>query len=273
MEKPLTKDDFIVGAVCGLIAIPICEASWHAIVVEHDATVRVVVGLAIGLPIGLMGLSFHWWKDGLLRHWVQRQTTRWWPAIALLSLLYLLGPNIYQRALDPDGIRRSTGRIVWNFEQTARGAGWFLTLQRTNDQEIRFINFGAHGKNTSTDPITQFSGYVRSDLTNAQLPIYLLAQNAGATAALACFANPWIPTLPEDTFGIPPLADFDITTFDKFFIVSGKDGIPISSFLNNFGAFTVVLEYDGMTFQRHFSIEEIKRQIDLFERSLNPKSK
>ena len=195
-----------------------------------------------------------------------------WPVAFVLAFAYFIGPSVYTRATGLS-YNAQVGNVVWNFEQTARGLGYFLTLQRVNGGEIRFINFGAHGKNISNNPISQFNGYLQSDLTNARLPIYLLAQNAeAATTASACFANPWIPTLPDETFSIPPFADFEITTFDKAFIEMGKDGMPISSFWNNFGSFMLVIEYDGIKFRRHFSREEIQRQLDMFEKSLNPKS-
>ena len=83
-----------------------------------------------------------------------------------------------------------TGRIVWNFEQTARGAGYFLTMQKTGDGGFRVIGFRAPGKNTSSDPVSTFSGYMRSDKTNAQIPIYIFAQDTDKFTTLACFAHP-----------------------------------------------------------------------------------
>lgn len=163
-----------------------------------------------------------------------------------------------------------TGRIVWNFEQTASGQGFFLTMNRLNQDEIRVIGFGGHGKNTSKDPITQFSGYIRSDLTNARLPLLILAQDLSAPAVPGPFANQMIPTRPEETYGIPGSAEFDVVTNEKMSIESGKDGMPASQFLREFGTFTVVLEYDGTTFERRFSEAEIKRQIEAIEATSNP---
>jgi len=262
-----------VFAVCELTAIPLCHAGWDA-VVSGDHFSRGALAIVAGLILGLLGISFHWLKrktSASACHWIQGQASRWWLVAFVLAFAYLVGPSMYRRAAGLS-YNAQVGNVVWNFEQTARGLGYFLTLQRVNGGEIRFINFGAHGKNTSNSPISQFSGYLQSDLTNARLPIYLLAQNAETVTALACFANPWIPTLPDETFSIPPLADFEITTFDKAFIEAGKDGMPISSFWSNFGSFKLVLEYDGVKFQRHFSREEIQRQLDMFDKSLNPKS-
>lgn len=101
MEKPLDKDDFIVGAVCGLIAIPLCEAGWHAVVVETEATARGVAALAFGLPLGLGGLSFHWWKDGAFGKWALRQCQKWWPAVVVIAFVYFVAPEMYRRAMLP----------------------------------------------------------------------------------------------------------------------------------------------------------------------------
>jgi hypothetical protein len=73
-----------------------------------------------------------------------------------------------------------------------------------------FTGIGAHGKNITTNPITRISGYMRSELTNATLPIYIVAQDPDETKVQTCFAQATIPTLPEETYGIPGFADFDI---------------------------------------------------------------
>jgi hypothetical protein len=51
---------------------------------------------------------------------------------------------------------------------------------------------------------------MRSELTNATLPIYIVAQDPDETKVQTCFAQATIPTLPEETYGIPGFADFDI---------------------------------------------------------------
>jgi hypothetical protein len=165
------------------------------------------------------------------------------------------------------------GNIVWNFEQTAHGAGYFLTMQKLSDQpEPRIISFGARGKNVSDKPITKFSGTLRSEQTNVTLPIYLLAQAPDESQAIACFPHPWIPTLSDETFGIPPLADFEISSSEKPFIETGKDGMPLSKFMNDFVPFVVSLEYDGTKYERRFTTEEVKKQVTIMERSLAPQS-
>ncbi|MEA2874580.1 MAG: hypothetical protein QOH67_4799, partial [Hyphomicrobiales bacterium] len=78
------------------------------------------------------------------------------------------------------------------------------------------------------------------------------------------------PTLTEHTYGIPGLAEFNITTFDKQLFEGGKDGVPVTQFMRDFAEFTLVLEYDGLTVQRKFTKQEVQGQIDLFDRQTNP---
>jgi hypothetical protein len=79
-----------------------------------------------------------------------------------------------------------------------------------------------------------------------------------------------LPTLPDDTYGIPGLADFDITTQEKPFPNLATDGEPLSEFLRTFGPFTIILRYDGATIERHFTLEQIKAQVALLEKQAHP---
>jgi hypothetical protein len=134
------------------------------------------------------------------------------------------------------------------------------------------LGFQAHGKNISSKAIEHLTGYVRSEITNVQLPIYLSAQEQENPKANVCYAQTWVPTLPQETFGIPPFADFQLATFSKPIAVAEMDGTLLSKFMNDFVPFTVVLDYDGTKYERRFSKEEIQRQVSTFERSLNPQS-
>jgi hypothetical protein len=164
------------------------------------------------------------------------------------------------------------GDIVWNLEQTSQGAGYFLGMTRLNNDEIRVLGFQAHGKSNSSKPIEHFTGYMRSELTNEQIPIYLMGQDPLEATQKVCLVPGWIPTLPQETFGIPPFADFDIATFDKPLAAAGKDGMTLTKFMNDFVPFTVVLEYDGTRYERRFTQEEVQIQVTLFQRSLNPQN-
>ncbi len=189
--------------------------------------------------------------------------------LVVIASAYVLGTFVGRREfLNPAAI----GNIVWDFEQTANGSGYFLSMTRVGNQEIRVLGFQAHGKNVSNKATEHLNGYVRSEVTNVQLPIYLLAQAQEDPKPNVCYAQTWIPTLPQETFGIPPFADFQLATFSKPVAVAESDGSPISKFMNDFVPFTIVLEYDGTKYERQFSKEEVQRQVSTFERSLNPQS-
>jgi hypothetical protein len=148
-----------------------------------------------------------------------------------------------------------------------QGESFFLAIGRINDQELRVVGFQAHGKNTSTDPISDINGFVRSDRTNEQRPIYLAAEDLTPDPNRPAYVPvPMLPTSPDDTFGIPGLADLDIQTFDQPFMQNGIDGVPISRFMREFGAFTLILNYDGITVERHFRTDQMMSQVALLEK-------
>jgi hypothetical protein len=164
--------------------------------------------------------------------------------------------------LSPD-----TGRIVWNFEQAATGHGYFLNMQKPANQEVRIIGFGAHGKNNSAEPISDFEANLRSDATNETIPIYIVAAEADAVNACTLAA----PTLPKDTLGIPGFADFDIVSYEKPYVLNVLyDGKALSNFLRTFVPFTIIMHYDGKTYQRRFSKDEVDRQVAILEKAAGP---
>ena len=105
MENSIIED-VVVGVVCGLIAVPLCEASWHAIVVESEIA-RGIAGLAFGIPIGVFGFTFHWWKGKLQR--VADAAVYWWPIAIVLAFGYVANPSIAIRER-PEGAGRTEER-------------------------------------------------------------------------------------------------------------------------------------------------------------------
>jgi hypothetical protein len=282
MAEKFDAADFTVFAACELFAVPLSHAGWDGIVTGEHFT-RSVVALAIGIPIGLIGASFHWWKDKVpkARDWLAEQADKWWPAAALLAFIYFTGPVLYETTVSRVVGDQPSGPIVWNIETNAKGLGYFLNIMETAGHELRVLGFQAHGKNITGDPIQHLHGYMRSDRTNAEIPIYLLAQEPGATKVAACFPHPWIPTAPDETYGIPAYAEFNVATYEKPSIeISATEGVMngtiVSDFNTAFVPFTVVLEYDGGRVERKFSQEEIEQQFAIFqktfEKSLNPLS-
>jgi len=225
----------------------------------------------------VVAVKWHWLAERarlMAWHLGRRKVTMFYIGLALIcavGLGFSVGKLMGRTETAPPpvnsgAISSDTGRIAWNIDESARGLTYFLGFNRQNQEEVRVSGFVAHGKNTSDDPITNFKGYVRSDITNEEWPIFLIAHNPNAQSVF----DDNIPTDPVDTYGIPAKAEFDITTFNKTIFEGGKDGIPFSKFLRDFASFKVVLEYDGITVKRQFTTKDIQAQLDLFERQTEP---
>jgi hypothetical protein len=107
---PSLRDDIFTGGIGTLIAAPLCDASWHAIVTEAEY-IRGAVGLLVGIPTGVAGLTYHWWKTKLPE--VGRNSLVWGPLAVLLAFIYVAGPEIYRRAtLPPVAIPSASGSSV-----------------------------------------------------------------------------------------------------------------------------------------------------------------
>ena len=256
----ITLADVVVFAVCELIAIPLCDASWHAIVAE-DAMIRGLIGLAFGIPVGVVGFTFLWWR-GKARDRVLKFAKDWWPLPAVAIVAYLINPTFYSR------LRLMlpwVGPVVWNVDDP-NTAGFFIGMQQQRGQEIRVLNFQASGRNTSPNAISSVKGYIKSLTTNRELPIYLIVID---TVPNIPFQVP-VPIAPEETYGIPPYADFLVTTAKVPFPDPQKDGLSVTQFLSDFASFDFVFEYDGRTYKHHFSTEDVKKQFDTFKNISSP---
>jgi hypothetical protein len=163
------------------------------------------------------------------------------------------------------------GPIAWDWDERARGYGYFLNMIKpVTDMQVRVLGVQLHGKNNSKDAIDDFKGYLRSDLTNEKLPIYIMAQDVDEAKIPAC--TPLFPTSPDQTLGIPGFANFDVSSYEKTFAVLGQDGVLVGDFLTRFVPFTVVFEYGGQKVERRFTKDEVTKQVDTFERSLSLES-
>jgi hypothetical protein len=95
------KEDFFVAVICTLIAFPLCDASWVAIMTEGNA-LKGMVGLVFGVPIGIVGLSYHWWKDKWKQIFkpISDSALYWWPIAIIVAFSYVCGPEIYRRSTE-----------------------------------------------------------------------------------------------------------------------------------------------------------------------------
>jgi hypothetical protein len=113
--------------------------------------------------------------------------------------------------------------ISWDFERLNCGIG-FLDVARSasKDQTVWVKAFRAQGHNNTGGPIKNVSGIVRSEIV-----------------------------VPEGTYGIPRDANFVLES-DRF-SPNTTLGMRQEEFLEQFGAFTFELNYNGGKYVRHFS--------------------
>jgi hypothetical protein len=263
------------AAASGIAGIGLPSLTWGldkmGVEIPYKAAVAISV-LSIALVVLSLVLAGHlFWK------WIstKQSVVRYWNkggkiqagALVVLALGIAIGLITSRIGAfwqsDPD-----TGPIVWNFAQSASGRAYFLDWQKPDNQEINVVGFGATGKNMSAEPINDFQGYVRSDVTNKAEPLYILAANA----PVAHVCSLVVPTLPENTEGIPAFSAVNVVTRKKPFYmnVTYADTTPISKFENEFAPFTVVLKYGGKEYKRQFSREEVERQKALIEKLSGP---
>jgi len=94
--------DLVVLISCALFAEPFCHAGADAFLHEHYD--KAALGFTIGLPPGIAGGSFHWWKKYLS---AATQKIALATAIVLgiagvvLAFAYVAGPEMYRRATEP----------------------------------------------------------------------------------------------------------------------------------------------------------------------------
>jgi hypothetical protein len=263
------------AAASGFAGIGLPSLTWGldkmGVEIPYNVAVAISVLSIVLVAISLVlagHLSWKWisTKQGVVRYWHKSGRIHA-GALSVLALGIAIGLIIARSSTfwqsTPD-----TGPIVWNFEQTASGHAYFLDWQKPDNQEINVVGFGAVGKNMSAEPINDFQGYLRSDVTNKTEPLYILAANA----PVAHVCSLVVPTLPENTEGIPGFSVVSIVTRKKPFYmnVTYPDTTPISKFESEFAPFTIVLKYGGKEYKRQFSRADIERQKALIEKQSGP---
>jgi len=144
--------------------------------------------------------------------------------------------------------------IAWTFEDPATiNAPYVLGLASSGGQEAYVITIQMRGRNISGAPIMQFDGFIRSDRTNREIPMFL---NYQGTLLESDRVN-----------GIPAGGAFDL---DSQHLESNNpqrtEGLGITQFLIDFPSFTFVFRYDGKTYQHQFTEAYLKEILDRFNK-------
>jgi hypothetical protein len=101
-KKGLSLDDLVVFVTSECFAVPLNIAAGEAFVAGHGD--RAALGWGIGVPLAVLGFTFHWWKG-----WIPtpiRSSILWaakygWPVALLAAFAYVAAPDIYRRATAP----------------------------------------------------------------------------------------------------------------------------------------------------------------------------
>lgn len=101
-SSSFSAGELIVLISCALFAEPFCHAAADAFLHEHYD--KALLGFAIGLPPGLAGGSYHWWKRYLsvaARKAVIPTALVLGTIGIVLAFAYVAGPEMYRRAMTP----------------------------------------------------------------------------------------------------------------------------------------------------------------------------
>jgi hypothetical protein len=102
-----------------VVAGPIAKIGWDRVLGSDWLSAQFTQGaieVAVAAMIGLAGFSFHWWSKLLsarARAWVGTNSIRWWlPVSVVLFFAYVVGPDIYRRAMVPAPVAPSASEIA-----------------------------------------------------------------------------------------------------------------------------------------------------------------
>jgi hypothetical protein len=146
--------------------------------------------------------------------------------------------------------------ITWSFDNNP--SAYFLGMSGGPEAAGVVSSFQATGHNNLETLIERVSGYLLVDRNNNKYPLYLVINGTIVK--------------PEETNGIPPGADFTIAI--PFYIQNRQEQyIEALKFLSDFPPFTFVFEYDGNTYKRRFTRDEVKLLIMRFADDINRSNK
>jgi hypothetical protein len=146
-----------------------------------------------------------------------------------------------------------TSDFGWGFE---RYPGYdFIGMSMGTDGQILVHQFQAQGHNNTKDPIKMVAGVVRSDRTSQEFPVlFNLADGKFRTADQL---NP-----------IPVDAIIDT----RAYFSDDEKPIPLRQFLSDFVPFTFIFNYDGKSYRRRFTLDDIEPRIQRYEQDMRKMS-
>lgn len=139
----------------------------------------------------------------------------------------------------------NTDNLAWNFDKNKHVIGCSMPKDK-----VLVHQFQGMATNNTKEPLVDFKGYVRSDRTGKTFPT--LFNLAGEMHE------------PNNLEPIPAGALIDTHTYFS----PDKQPIELQTFFDEIAPITFFFEYNGNTYSRHFSIEEMKPPIEEYEKGI-----
>ena len=182
--------------------------------------------------------------------WPPTHLIVWWKRLNPYLIVAFFSAAIFIAAIIGYFIDKNSDKIHWDYDKWPDTA--FLELQRSPDSPgypIWVLSFRVIGTNTSDEPISQFSGLIRSKTTNITVPLMVLLRPSGGLVH------------PHETNGVPSKSEFVMHAVLPM-EAPPKDGMSAAKFLRDFGDFLLVFNYDNKVSTRHFEEKDIIHQFD-----------
>lgn len=94
-------DNIVLVVTTELVALPFCFGGEEGAM--NGDWRKALIGFGIGLPIGIVGITFPVWGRRLAdatQQWLRKDAWKWWMPLAAVTLfVYVLGPDVYRRAM------------------------------------------------------------------------------------------------------------------------------------------------------------------------------
>jgi hypothetical protein len=140
------------------------------------------------------------------------------------------------------------GAISWRF----LSPGNYFIAARGRGHYVDYFGVQASGRNESDEIITDFSGFIRSEVTGREYPI-TVSDGRGNL-------------IDPKGYGIPARHGFHFQV--RF---NGDQPMNMNEFLRDFRRMTIALRYNGTQYKRTIMPEELEREVDRAERELRRK--
>lgn len=165
----------------------------------------------------------------------------------LYFLIMGLSALVFTGALTSYLVDRSRGPIEWTFDENSP-----LGHSRSSGGPLWIDDFQIKGRNRWKEPISSIQTFVRSDINNRTLQLQFSGLGSGL--------------VPAENVIIPPETPFILIAIIPSTDQKKSQGIIVDEFRSEFGRFTLVFNYDGKKFVKHFSESEVERFISRADR-------